>query len=469
MRLFQIGLVFPIGIALAGCLAPAEYQRPDVPSGFNWPTQKTNGNRERPATTDRWWTAFGDPGLDTLVPVVLAANNDIVAASLRVHRARLNAGLSAEAGAPKLSGSMEGSGRMPLAARGANSQNFGSQLSLSYELDLWGKMAARRDVGNLEASASIDDLEAARLVVAAETVATWWKLAHANQMLDSASAGLAVTLRTRDIVETMRAAGTASDLEHFEIVQTLEAQRASQELLKRDRDVLRNQLVGLLNGRVSPVAEPKQFPQRAVPELALGLPASVIGRRPDLRAAETRLRAALRQTDEKRASFYPPIALTGNLGAGGDELARLIANPIATLGTNAVLPFLNMREMDLQIRVSEVAYEETVTSFRTKMLKALTEVADGFSSRTYLSRQHQHLRSALDARKRVEALYETRYRAGAIALRPLLDAQEGTRQAKDSLLTNQLARLLNESTLIRALGGTPPPQASASTTRSRPQ
>lgn len=103
-------------------------------------------------------------------------------------------------------------------------------------------------------------------------------------------------------------------------------------------------------------------------------------------------------------------------------LCRLIAIPIATLDTNAVLPFLNMREMDLQVRVSEVAYEETVTSFRTKMVKALIEVANGLSSRSALSLQHQHLKKALNARKRAEALYETRYRAGAIALRPLLDA-----------------------------------------------
>lgn len=456
MRLFQIGIVLPIGITLAGCLTPAEYQRPEVPSGLSWPTQKAHGSREHPATTERWWTAFGDPGLDALVPVVLAANNDVMAASLRMRRAGLNAGLSAEAGAPKFSGDVGGSGRMPFDRRGDASQNVQSSLALSYELDLWGKMAAARDIGNLEALASTDDLEAARLAVAAATVSTWWQLAHANQMLDSASSGLAVTLRTRDIVETMRTAGTASDLEYYEITQALEAQRASQELLKRDRDVLRNRLVDLLNGRASPLAEPKRLPQGKLPELAPGLPASLIGRRPDLRAAETRLRAALRRTDETRASFYPPISLTGNLGAGGKELAELVSNPVATLGTNAILPFLNMRKMDLQIRVSNVQYEEAVSSFRRTMLTALTEVSNGLSSRAYLTRQHQHLRRALDARKRAEALYETRFRAGATALRPLLDAQEGTRLATDSLMNNQLARLLNEATLIRALGGTPP-------------
>ncbi len=460
MRVFKIGIVFPIGLALAGCLAPAGYQRPEVPSGLGWPTQNdSGGGKEYPAATDRWWTAFGDPGLDALVPAVLAANNDVVAASLRARRAMLNAGLSAEAGAPKLSGGAGGTRRMPFDGSGPGGQSVQSNLALSYELDLWGKMAAIRDIGDLEASASADDLEAARLAVAAATVSTWWQLAHANQMLDSANSGLAVTLRTRDIVETMRAAGTASDLEHFEMTQALEAQRASQEQLKRDRDVLRNRLVGLLNGKASPVAEPKRLPQGKLPELAPGLPVSLIGRRPDLRAAETRLRAALRRTDEKRASFYPPISLTGNLGAGGKELAELVANPIATLGANAVLPFLNMREMGLQIRVSDVQYEEAVSSFRGTMLTALTEVSDGLSSRAYLARQHQHLTRALDARKRAEALYETRFRAGAIALRPLLDAQEGTRLAKDSLLNNQLARLLNEATLIRALGGPPPPQA----------
>ncbi|WP_457589043.1 TolC family protein [Ensifer canadensis] len=276
----------------------------------------------------------------------------------------LDARLAGETGMPKFSGGADGDTNRPFGGSRPATQHFQSAFNLSYELDLWGRAAAIRDIGNLEASASTEDLEAARLTVVAATVSTWWRLGHTNQMLDSASAGLAVTERTERIVETMRRAETASDLERFEITQVLETQRAAREALLRERAKQRISLAILLNGSANPIAEPLRLPPGALPELPPGLPAGLISRRPDLRAAEMRLRAALRRTDEKKVSFYPPISLTGSLGAGGQELAHVLANPLATLGTRAVLPFLNLREMGLQVKVSEVQYEEAVTSFR---------------------------------------------------------------------------------------------------------
>lgn len=452
MRFLQTAVVVMISLGLTGCLAPAEFRRPDPPDGIGWSTAAADGG-DWPDRQDEWWRAFGDHGLDAVVPVVLGANNDLLAASLRARRAMLDAELAGVAGMPKLSGGTSGSGSRPFGGSRSATQSFESNLSLSYELDLWGRAAAVRDIAALEASSSKEDLEAARLKVIAATVSTWWRLAHTNQMLDSASAGLAVTERTAGIVETMRRAETASELEHFEITQTLEVQRAAREALLRDRAAQRLNLAVLLNGSAATVAEPRRLPSGALPQVPPGLPASLISRRPDLRAAEMRLRAALRRTDEKKASFYPPISLTGGLGAGGEELTNLLANPIATLGTRAALPFLNVREMGLQIRVSEVQYEEVVNSFRASLLTALSEVSGGLSIRGSLFRESEHLRRALEMQRRIETLYETRFQAGSIPLRPLLEVQERTRLADNALIDNRLARLLNEATLIRALGG----------------
>ncbi len=445
-------LFMPLFI-VSGCIAPADYVRPELPGGIGWRENAVKTESDA-VLAPAWWTAFADPGLNRLIPVVLSANNDVLAASLRARRALLEAGIAVEAAMPKLSGSFDVSRTMPLDGDPPHSKQVQSNFGLSYDIDLWGRIAAQRDMAALEAQASQEDIEAARLTVIAASISTWWRLAHANQMLQSAEKALAVSRRTKEIVKTMRAAETVSELETFEITQAIESQLATLEALKRERDAQRVALAVLLNGAANPGAEPLRLPPGALPELKPGLPASLISRRPDLRAAELRLRGSLRRTDEKKVSFYPPISLTGNLAHGGKELAELLSNPVATLGSRAVLPFLNLKETGLQIRVSEVQYEEAVVAFRNVMLTALSEVANGLSARHSLARQAGHLARALDAQRRVEALYETRLRAGSIALRPVLETQERTRQAQNALTDNRLARLLNEATLYRSLGGT---------------
>ena len=447
--------LLPLLITLAilpGCLAPVAYVRPDLPGGFGWEegAAPLAGNT---ALASAWWTAFADAGLNDLIPAVLAANHDVLAASLRARRALLEAGIAAEFASPKLNAGFDASRTMPLEGNVAHASDVRSTFGLSYDIDLWGRIAAQRDVATLEAHASRHDIEAARLTVIAATIATWWRLAHANQMLHSAEKSLVISRRTEEIVRTMRAAEAVSELETLEVRQAIETQRAGLQALKRERDAQRVALAVLLNGAANTAAEPTRLPSGRLPEVKPGLPASLIGRRPDLRAAEFRLRASLRRVDERKASFYPQISLTGNLGQGGKELAEILSNPVAALGAKAVLPFLNLKETGLQIRVSEVQYEEAVVAFRATMLTAFSEVANGLSARQSLACQADHLSRALDAQRRIEALYETRLRAGLIGLRPLLEAQERTRTAENALIDNRLAQLLNQATLYRALGG----------------
>lgn len=451
-HLLRLSFVVVPLFVLSACIAPSEYVRPDVPGGIGWEEGASKKEGET-ALSPAWWTAFADTDLNRLIPVVLSANNDVFAASLRARRALLEAGIAAQSAMPKPSGGFDGSRTMPLDGDAPNAVQVQSNLALSYDIDLWGRIAAQRDAAGLEAQATQEDIEAARLTVVAATVSTWWRLAHASQMLKSAEKALTISRRTEGIVRTMRAAEAVSELEILEITQVIETQLAAMETLKRERDAQRVALAVLLNGAANPGAEPARLPQGALPDLKPGLPASVIGRRPDLRVAELRLRATLRRTDEKKASFYPQISLTGNLGHSGKELAELLSNPVATLGSRAVLPFLNLKETGLQIRVSEVQYEEAVVAFRGAMLTALSEVANGMTARESLSRQAGHLSRALAAQRRVEALYETRLLAGSIGLRPLLETQERTRQAENALIDNRLARLLNEATLYRAIGG----------------
>lgn len=445
-------------LLLSGCLTkPAEYQRPPLPGGLDWQNSQTVDGQAAPAQppADIWWSAFGDKGLDALVPTVLAANNDIFSAALKARIALLNAGLADVAAIPTLSGSLGAGRTMPLSGDGKARNNASTSLSLSYDVDLWGRIAASRDAAGMEAIASAEDVEAARLTVIAATLSTWWQLAYANHSIASARASLETTYRTQAIVATMFRARTASELDRLQVEQTIESQLSTLAALERERDSQRAALAVLLNGATSPVPEPQFLPEGTIPALAPGLPASLLSRRPDLRAAELRLRATLRSTDEKKASYFPALSLSGSLGTGGQQLADILANPVGTLASQIALPFLNLRQMGLTLQVSEAQYQAAIAGFQGTVLTALSEVVTGLSARETLIRQEQHLSRALVLQRQVQALTEVQLRAGSIPLRTLLDAQERTRQSENAVIENRLALLRNEATLYRALGGSP--------------
>jgi outer membrane protein TolC len=223
--------------------------------------------------------------------------------------------------------------------------------------------------------------------------------------------------------------------------------------LQQARLVLRNVLTVLLNGAPNPVSEPHRLPRRKLPAIAAGLPADLLARRPDLRAAEAQLQGTLKGVDATRTSFYPGISLTGGLGTSSDQLISFISNPVATLGGGAVLSFLNLKDMDLAVAVSQTQYEEAVAAFRTTLLNAFADVANALAARANYAGQSRRLYNAYKAAQDVEKLTETRYRAGATTLRIWLDAQERRRSAEVALADVRLAQYVNASNLYRALGG----------------
>ncbi|WP_187968361.1 efflux transporter outer membrane subunit [Aquibium microcysteis] len=451
-------MVFRILIAscsvalMAGCTSlSTPYLRPDLPAGPSWPAPGPAGPVR--AGADQWWTAFGDPNLTMLVGEVVVRNNDVFAAALRAQRARLQADLAARALFPKLSGSLATSQAEPLRRNAASTSSSSASVGVSYEVDLWGRLSAQRDAAAFEADATAEDYEAARLATIGMAIETYFRIAHANQSIATAEKSLAYVREIQNLVRKQAQGGAVSDLEMREIEQTVETQAARMSELLQARLVQRNVLAVLLNGAPNPVPEPQRLPRTTLPAIAAGLPAELLARRPDLRAAEARLRGALRGADSIRAGFYPQISLTGGLGTSSDQLISFIANPVATVGAGAVLSFLNVRDMKLAVGVSRLQYEETVAAFRTTLLAAFADVANALGARANHAEQARRLHKAFEAAREVEKLTEAQYRAGAITLRAWLDSQERRRTVETALADVRLAQFVNEATLFRALGG----------------
>ncbi|SDO77913.1 efflux transporter, outer membrane factor (OMF) lipoprotein, NodT family [Rhodoferax sp. OV413] len=436
-------------LLLAGCATP---QAPYSAPAATLPAQWQYANADSGASTDAWWKNFNDPVLDQLVEQALLRNNNLAAATIKVRQAQLQVGLAENR--PNFSGSLSSGTSRTLSGNAVTSRSSGVSLGASYEIDLWNKLGSQRDVALWEARATAQDREATALALVATTAQLYWQLGYLNQRLAANLQSIATAQKTLELVQAQVNAGAAGGLELAEARQSLLSLQASQTTLQQQAVAANTALALLFDAAPSALPNPPQtLPNSQLPEVAAGLPAELLARRPDLRAAELRLRESHANISATRASYYPALSLTGALGTSSTALLNLLQNPVASLGLGLSLPFLNQKEMDLNIRVAQAQSEEAVVNFRQTLYTALGDVENALSARQQYRAQAVLLEQVLQAAIQAERLYEVRYRAGSVALKPWLDAQESRRSAEIALAENRLNQFNNHATLVQALGG----------------
>ena len=445
--------LLPLLLALGGCASwtSTPYEAPVLDLPARWTPPALPAGVE---TTANWWQAFNDPALNTLVDEVLARNNDLAVAGLRLQQARLQAGLAFSNQLPSVSVRQTGNASRQLGQGDSVTHAYGLTGGLSYEVDLWGKLSRQHDASQWEAEATAADLAGTRLTLIGSTATLYWQLGYLNQRLTLAQANTAYTAETLKLVEAQYRAGAASRLEVLSASQSLESQKASETDLMQQREEARSALAILLDGppgRVLP--EPSLLPEASPPEVPAGLPAGLLARRPDLMAAELRLRSSLASVDVTRASFYPVLSLTGSLGTSSAALGQLLQNPLGMLASELTLPFLNWNEWRLSVQISENDYQQAQTRFRQTVYGALKEVHDSLSARQQLAEKDARLTASLAAAREVERLYGVRYRVGATSLKDWLDAQQTRRTAETGWLDNRFEQYRRQIILYQALGG----------------
>jgi NodT family efflux transporter outer membrane factor (OMF) lipoprotein len=448
-------------LAIAGCSSlHTPYRAPvlDVPGQFTYaePATATIANLDG----GKWWQQFGDPQLNSLIDEALQRNNGLAAKTIAVRRAQLAAGLTADAQTPQLSVEASTGVSRNLLGDPNSARSSSVNAGVSYTLDLWGHLGNVTDLRRWEALATEQDRESAVLTTIGATAGFYWKAAYLNQRIALGEQSIAYAERTLALVRVQYEAGSVSSLELLEAQRTVAAQRATQTGLRQLQVENENALAILFDGppRTMPVA-PLQLPDRPLPQLAAEVPSAVLARRPDMRAAEQRLRKTLLQVDVTRGSYYPTFSLTGGVGTGSDSLRNALQNPVASLGLGLVLPLAQWNKMQLDINISQADYEIAIVNFRQTIYSALSDVENALSARSQFAQEAVLLTESLAAARKVEHLYEIRYRAGSVALSLFLDAQDKRRATEIALATNRLNSLNNQMTLYLALGGSDAPGA----------
>ncbi|RMX06066.1 efflux transporter outer membrane subunit [Corticibacter populi] len=453
-------------LLVAGCTSlRSDFSAPGVATPAAWSNTAhdraavSNAALAHVALEDAWWTHFDDAELNRLIDLALQNNSDLVAAAWNIQQARYSAGLAADSLTPSLGANASSSARRDLDG-GSTSHSYAANLSLSYELDLWGKIAAQKDSADWRLAATEQDLQTTAMSLIASVATLYWQLAYQNEQIASGEQSLDYVRRTQQLIQAQYAAGMVSGLEVQESRRSVASQEAALVTLRQNRVATRNALAVLLNVPPSDEAlaallpaEPPALPTTAVPELPVGVPAEVLARRPDLQAAEARLRATLADADTTRASYYPGISLTAGASSSSTSLGNLLSNPVGSLAASLSLPFLQQTQMRLNTASARASYEAAAIAFQKSLLTALQEVEDALGTRRQLAQQQRWLEEQLDAARQAEQRYEVRYRTGSTALKSWLDAQESRRNAELALSANRLARLTNQVTLYKALGG----------------
>ncbi len=458
MRIVPAALVLSVGLSLQACapLMKTPYRTPDlsVPQGWQYGMAHANASTEVTQRPGRWWTNFNDPALERLVEEALRRNSDLAMAAITVRRAQLQAGLTDRNALPSLTASLGKNASRNASGDEPSSRSYSISGTAGYEVDLWGKLARQREAAQWSLQATEEDRKSAALSLTGTTMTLYWRLAYLNQRTASSGQSIAHAQKALDIAQVKYRAGAVALLDVIQAEQALAAQRAEAAQLVHQQIEARNAFALLFDGPPGKLfSELPQVPDGPYPAIDPGLPAQLLARRPDLQAAELRLRELLAAADANRVNFYPSLSLTGSLGSSSAALVNLLRSPAVSLGAGIALPFIQWQEMQLNLRLSEADQERAVIQFRQAFYRALGDVENALSMRAQQAVQAEYLAEALAAARKAERIAEVQYRAGSMPIKSWLDAQESRRAAEVALAGNRLERLTGYVNLYLALGG----------------
>ena len=472
-------------LALSGCISMAPpYEAPALPVAQHYDAD--DGRDGLSASATGWQAYFTDTRLQALIKQALENNRDLRTAVLRVEEARAAFGiqraeifphLNAQAGVSRLSIPADVSPfGMPMRV---TQYQVGAGVS-SWEIDFWGRVRNLNEAA-LESYVASD---AARRAVALGLIA---QVADSYLVLRELDERIALAQQTVDSrTETLRifsrrvAVGATSRLNQTQVETLLTQAQALLTQLQQARDAQAHGLALLVGKPIDlpPVAEPLDE-HRMLAELRAGLPSDLLTQRPDIAAAEHRLRAAHASIGAARAAFFPRVALTGAYGTLGPELGNLFAPGTRAwvFAPSISLPLFEGGKLRSNLDLAEARRDLAVAGYEKTVQSAFRDVSDALSARKWLADQLDIAKAALAAQTERARLSQLRFDAGASTFLEVLDAQRDLLAAQQQLVQVRRALLSSRVGLYAALGGgtqavesesdlqphlslTPPPRAS---------
>jgi len=457
--LSAIGVLF-----FTGCVAGPNYKRPLMPTPDSF-----RGSDQAPVAQSladtKWPDLFQDPVMTSFITAALSNNYDMRIAAERVLQARAQYGIARSVAFPTVDVGAGFSaarnsqiGANKLLPRGVDNDVSYSQLGfgLGWELDVWGRVRRLKESELAQYLATEEVQHAVTTTVIADTAAAYLDLREYDLELE-------IALKTRTVAEDSlrltrlrQQQGVATGLDVYQAEQFFRS--ATAQIAASERAIAQAEnALSLLTGQApAAVARGRKLEELAAPaQVPVGLPSSLLERRPDIRAAEQALIAANAQIGVARASYFPQISLTSFVGGQSRALTDLFLGPARQWTFNAVasMPIFNAGRIRNGVRLTEAGQREALVRYEQSIQTAFREVSDsliGFQKNAEQRDQQQLLVGALRESSRLSTV---RYEGGLDSYLQVLDAQRNLFEGE--LVEARLRRdvLLSFVQIYRALGG----------------
>jgi NodT family efflux transporter outer membrane factor (OMF) lipoprotein len=474
-----------LAIFAAGCMVGPKYKRPPIagtpafkePPPAGWKEAEPNEGILR----GRWWEIYNDPRLNDLVSKVALSNQNVIAAMARyreavdqiqIARAALfptvaaspsvvvTRGSSLSSRGQLISGSSSSttgatsSGTSGPSGSGVN-VNYAMPFDISYQADIWGNIRRSVTASKDTAQASAADLENAKLTFQAQLAQVYFQLHGLDADADLLRRNVTLFEQSLQLTEERFNAGVASGADVAQAKTQLETTRAQLVDVGVGRAQFEHAIAVLIGETPAMVSVPEEIVNRPPPRIPLGLPSTLIERRPDVAATERAIAAANEQIGISKAAFFPMLTLSGTGGFVSTSLAKLFTVPSLfwSVGPQLAATLFDGGLRKGQLRLSKDAYDASVATYRQTVLTAFQQVEDQLSSLRILEQEQSVQEEARKAAQEAVDIAMAQYRAGTADYLAVIVLQAALLQAERQEIDILTRRLTASVLLIEALGG----------------
>lgn len=446
-------------LALSGCKAGEEYVKRDPVRAPNEWNGRLDGVLTAadldPATLRDWWLTLADAKLNVLMEAGIAANLDLRIAKTQLRRARAQRLVAQAAQGPSVSGNVGGNSSTTEAGTG---ELYSAGLDASWELDVFGRLSRGVEAADADLAAAEESRRDVLVSVIAEIALNYIDLRTFERRQQIAQQNLEAQDRSLKILQAQLDAGSIARLDVDRAAANLEGTRASLPALEEQVVKTRNRLavlVGRPPGALDEMLGTGALPKLPSAKVAVGVPAEVLRRRPDVRRAERSLAAETARLGVAKADLYPTFALRGTIGLESASLSSLFrtASGMFGLGASSNWVLYDGGRIRQNIEIQSTVQEEALIGYEGAILNALEDVQGAIVGFTQEQLRYRSLTAAGDAARRAAALAQDRYEAQIGSFLNVLDAQRTRLQAEDTEVQSEGTILKNLVRLYKSLGG----------------
>jgi outer membrane protein, multidrug efflux system len=452
-------IVFLLAVPLCACMVGPDYGRPeiDVPSAWRLGATETGE-----ISNIAWWDQFQDPVLSDMVRTALGNNKDVKVAAANVDQAAAQYGIVRSAQFPELNAGATAqrqhlSSTTALGSGAGRGQfnDFGVNLSASFELDIWGRLRRASESARASLLASEEGKGTVVLTVVTTVATGYIQLRALDRQLEiaqrtSQSLGEAARLQR---VRFEEGAVPESDYQQAESQYREAAARVPE--LEREIAQQENFISVLLGQNPGPIARGRDIDALLFPAVPGGLPASLLERRPDIRGAEENLIAANADIGVAKAAYFPDISLTGLLGLESAQLSDLFKGPSKTwsFGGSVLQPIFNAGRIRSQVARAEALQQEALYAYEKSIISAFQDVENALIDRKKFGQIREEQAKNLEALRRFRDLAELRYSEGATIYLEVANAEQSLFNAQLAYVATQSQLFQSYANLYKAMGG----------------